>query len=594
MLKNMKIGKRLICSFIATLLISSIAGIAGIALLIRIDTDYSNALINFGFAQGDLGNLGRNFQSGRASTLYILTSANEAERNTYTQELTVADEAVVKYLAAVKTTIMTEVGQQNYDKMTASFESYKKSRDEVLSSTKNVTDINVKIDRYEEKCGVASAEFRSTLDAMIIDKTTNGTSTSTVLTSQTWLFVWIMAGIMIVAVIIAIILANIIAKGISKPLDQIENAAQKMSDGDYSVEVNYQARDEIGKLSDSMRGMMKNTKSVISDMTYFLSEMASGNFAITSKAREAYVGDFSTLLQSMRQIRNSLSSTLLQIRTASDQVASGSDQVSSGAQALSQGATEQASSVEELAATINEISYQIKNNAENARNASSRSNKSGEEVTHCNEKMQELMAAMSEISRSSQEIGKVIKTIEDIAFQTNILALNAAVEAARAGAAGKGFAVVADEVRNLASKSSEAAKGTTSLIEGSVKAVENGTRLADETAKSLVSVVVGTQEVTATIDKIAIASGEQAQASSQVTMGIDQISSVVQTNSATSEESAAASEELSGQAQLLKELVSKFKLNDDAGSALLSASKTQAGGSNVNYSTNFSEAGSKY
>jgi len=249
---------------------------------------------------------------------------------------------------------------------------------------------------------------------------------------------------------------------------------------------------------------------------------------------------------------------------SSEQVSSGSEQVSNGAQALAQGATEQASSIEELSATITEIASNVKLNATSAADASIKVNHVSSELDVSNQNMQDMIAAMSKISDSSSQIGKIIKAIEDIAFQTNILALNAAVEAARAGAAGKGFAVVADEVRNLASKSAEAANNTTALIENSIKEVENGTKIADQTATALKKVVLEATAVSNTVTLISQASNEQANSINQITLGVDQISSVVQTNSATAEESAAASEELSGQAQILKSLVGKFKLKNQA------------------------------
>lgn len=231
---------------------------------------------------------------------------------------------------------------------------------------------------------------------------------------------------------------------------------------------------------------------------------------------------------------------------------------------LSQGATEQASSVEELAATINELTSHVAQNADSASNATRTAEEVKDYAVESGKRMAEMLEAISNISDRSKEIGKIIKTIEDIAFQTNILALNAAVEAARAGEAGKGFAVVADEVRNLAGKSTEASNNTAEMIKESLKAVENGAVIADETAQSLKNVVEGVQGITQAIEDISASSGEQASSLSQVTIGIDQISSVVQTTSATAEESAASSEELSDQARKLKELVGQFRLKKAA------------------------------
>lgn len=363
-----------------------------------------------------------------------------------------------------------------------------------------------------------------------------------------------------VSLLFAILICLYIVRSITAPIKQIEKAATQMSQGDFDITIDYVSRDEFGMLSNRIRNLTETIKAVIQDESYLLGEIANNNFDVRTKVEEKYIGEFRNIINSLRKLTVDLSATMLQINQSSDQVASGADQVSSGSQALSQGATEQASSVEELAATITEISNKIKLTAENAKNAKDRTNDASTGISLCDQQMEQLTAAMAEISETSGQISKIIKTIEDIAFQTNILALNAAVEAARAGTAGKGFAVVADEVRSLASKSAEAAKNTTLLIESTVTAISRGTALADQTAASLQEVVVSAQSVSEIVDNIADAANEQAGSIAQVTQGVDQISNVVQTNSATAEESAAASEELSGQAAILKELVGKFVL----------------------------------
>ncbi len=346
---------------------------------------------------------------------------------------------------------------------------------------------------------------------------------------------------------------------ITKPLKEIDRAANRMAQGDMDAAVTYVSKDELGHLSDSMREMMGFLRSYIGNISEVLGKMAKGNMDVTIEMD--YKGDFAPIKTSMQRILLSLNEALTKISQSSEQVAGGSEQVSSGAQALSQGATEQASSVEELATTINEISVKIKENAQNAQNANDMVGKTSEKLAFGNQKMENLISAMHQITETSNRIGKIVKTIDDIAFQTNILALNAAVEAARAGAAGKGFAVVADEVRNLAGKSAEAVKDTTALIENAIQAISNGTAMADDTAESIRAVSVSAKLVSDLVNQIAQVSNEQATAVLQITQGVDQISGVVQTNSATAEESAAASEELSGQAQMLKQLVSHFKLS---------------------------------
>ncbi|MPM85475.1 hypothetical protein SDC9_132556 [bioreactor metagenome] len=336
------------------------------------------------------------------------------------------------------------------------------------------------------------------------------------------------------------------------------------------------SRNETKRLADTTASMTRTISGIIGDLGQGLEAIAHGDFTVTSANQELYQGDYTALLYSIGELIARQNGTMRQIGLSAEQVAAGSEQVSAGAQALSQGATEQASSVEELAATISEISDQIGETSKNAGEARQKVDEAGAMMVQCDRQMKEMVAAMGEISENSQQIGRIIKTIEDIAFQTNILALNAAVEAARAGEAGKGFAVVADEVRNLAGKSAAASKDTSALIEAAVQSVERGAGIANTTAATLDTVAENSKATAKMVEKIAEAAQQQAVSIAQVSQGIDQISSVVQTNSATAEESAASSEEMSAQAQTLKDLVGQFKLKEDRPASVEAVSKTSA------------------
>ncbi len=364
----------------------------------------------------------------------------------------------------------------------------------------------------------------------------------------------------ILAIILAILLSLRITRGIVKPIQEVEQAANLMSQGNLSAEIAYESQDELGRLAESMRSSMQTLSSYINQIDHMMSQMAEGNFVV--EAQEEFIGDFSNIQRSMQSFVEKISQALGHVSVISGQVAGNSGQIADRAQQLSQGATEQASSVEELAATINTISDQVKSNAENAKQASDKTTYISDQIAESNIHMQEMTKAMQDISNSSKEIGKIVKTIEDIAFQTNILALNAAVEAARAGEAGKGFAVVADEVRNLASKSAEASNQTTILIENSLRVVEAGSDIADATAQSLENVVIGAKEITEAIQKISAASAEQSNSLLEITQGVDQISTVVQSASITAEGNATSSQELSDQAEDLERIVERFRLEE--------------------------------
>ncbi len=379
--------------------------------------------------------------------------------------------------------------------------------------------------------------------------------------SDTYFGMLINVLVIVISILASIVVALKLSSNISKPMRACARRMKLLVEGDLeSPAPEVAGRDETAELTRSTGEMVQGLNIIIHDIDYLLNQMANQNFDIVSSHREAYVGDFQSILSSMRNLKLELSSTIRQIDASAGQVSSASGQVSNGAQALSQGTMEQASSVQELAATITEISESAKRTAAAAEEAGEFVNQAGAQLGVSVGYVEELNTAMGKISDSSQEISKIIETIENIAFQTNILALNAAVEAARAGTAGKGFAVVADEVRNLANKSDQAAKATKSLIETSIAAVEEGSQAVGKVTGSLEQTSVYAGHVTEQMDVVVEAVEKQTDSITQVTEGVEQISSVVQTNSATAEESAAASQELSAEANSLKQLVEHFTL----------------------------------
>lgn len=564
-LSKYRIKDRLVRAFIFAAGIPAAVSVIVLGVLITVALVYSDAMVNYGFAQGDVGKTLKYFAEARSALRAVIGFDDEEFIQGQLTSHQESKEQFEQSFADLEQYMVSDANKEIYKEIANKLDAYWQLDNEIimLGATPDPELSKQAQTRASTEMRPAYKEIEDLLVQIMDIKVDRGNSISSTMTVVCIALVIAIAVIIVFALTTSIRLGKAIADGIVKPLTALGERLEGFAQGDLSSEFpEVELEDEVADMMAAAKDMAKELEFIISDMEYTLGEMANSNYTVSSKDSSRYMGDFQQLYESTRQLKHGMVDTMHFIEESSIQVTAGAGNLADTSLSLAEGATEQASAVEELQATITTISEASVTAAENAENSYHQSQEYADVADNSSADIREMVEAMSRINDASKKIGNIISEIESIASQTNLLSLNASIEAARAGEAGRGFSVVADQIRQLAEQSSKSAVDTRMLIEGAMLEIDNGNKVADRAVASIETVVEGIRKIAASSKELSVVSKSQAETMKEAEEGVNQISDVIQTNAAVAEESSATSQELSAQAASLDALIAKFKLPD--------------------------------